>query len=211
MKIIDLSYKIYPEMPVYPGTEPPLIIESCTIDYDGFAEKMICMSSHTGTHIDSPAHMIKEASTLDRYELDQFIGKACVIDISGTRKKVIDPEDIELELEFINRKDFVLFHTGWSVNWGKDRYFRDFPVLSQELVRKLTEYKLKGIGMDTISVDPVDSVDFVNHMILFRKNMIIIENLTNLDKLLGKDFIFLCNPLKITEIDGSSVRACAIL
>ena len=32
MKIIDLTHTISPEMPVYPGTEPPTLTTECTID-----------------------------------------------------------------------------------------------------------------------------------------------------------------------------------
>ena len=39
MKIIDLSHSIHPNIPVYPGTEQPVITQANTIDRDGFAEK----------------------------------------------------------------------------------------------------------------------------------------------------------------------------
>jgi kynurenine formamidase len=211
MKIIDLSHIISPDMPVYPGTHSPVFSASFTIEKNGYAEKMISMESHTGTHVDAPAHMIKGSGTLDKYAIDQFIGMAYVADVSGLKKKTIGVEDLEIELEIIGRKDFVLFYTGWSKYWGNEKYFGDFPVLSNELVRKLTGFRLKGIGLDTISLDPVESINYPNHLTVFKKNMIIIENLTNLDKLIGKEFLFICNPLKIAGGDGSPVRACAII
>lgn len=211
MKIIDLSHTISHGMPVYPGTRLPEIMPSCSIEKNGYAEKLLTLESHTGTHVDAPAHMIRGASTIDKYNIDQFTGMGYVADISGLKKKTADLEDLEIELEIISRKDFVLFYTGWSAYWGKDAYFSDYPVLSYDLIKRLTEFMLKGIGLDTISLDPVGSTSFPNHLMVFRKNMIIIENLTNLDKLLGKDFLFISNPLKIEAGDGSPVRACAIL
>ncbi|NTV19325.1 MAG: cyclase family protein, partial [Bacteroidales bacterium] len=41
MKIIDLTQTISSEMPVYPGTEPPVIKDATTIEKDGFAEKLL--------------------------------------------------------------------------------------------------------------------------------------------------------------------------
>lgn len=40
----------------------------------------------------------------------------------------------------------------------------------------------KGIGIDAISIDAVDTVDFDNHYVFLNQNFIIIENLTNLVK-----------------------------
>lgn len=59
MKIVDLSHTISPDMPAYPGTEQPIFKIGRTIENDGFLEKEITLYSHTGTHIDAPAHLIK--------------------------------------------------------------------------------------------------------------------------------------------------------
>ena len=211
MNVIDLTHFISPEMPVYPDTVSPEISYSNTIEKNGFAEKLISMSTHTGTHIDSPAHMIKNSKTLDKFPVDQFIGPGKVINISGIKKKTVELQDIKPGLLNIGKTEFVLIYTGWSQYWGKDQYFRDYPVLSEEVVKYLSSRGLKGIGFDTISIDPVGAIEFKNHMIVFRSNMIIIENLKNLDELIGKEFTFLCLPLKIGESDGSPVRACAII
>lgn len=59
MKTIDLTHTIEENMPVYPGTEPPKIVEATTVEVEGFAEKLLTLFSHTGTHMDAPAHMLK--------------------------------------------------------------------------------------------------------------------------------------------------------
>ena len=46
---------------------------------------------------------------------------------------------------------------------------------------------------------------------ILEKEILIIENLTNLDKLLNREFEFNCIPLKIENADGSPVRAFARL
>ncbi len=211
MNIIDLTHFISSNIPVYPETEPPKIHNSNTITKNSFAEKTISISSHTGTHIDAPAHMVKGASSLDMFNLDHFRGKGCVINISGLNKKIIEAEDIKADFNTLDHVEFILFFTGWSRFWNYKKYLKNYPVLSEKLVGDLTKFKLKGIGLDTISIDPVGSVEFPNHMKLFRKNIIIIENLNNLDSLFGKEFTFLCMPLKISNLDGSPVRACAII
>jgi len=206
--VIDLSHHISRGMPVYPDTEPPVIVESNSIEHSGFAEKLIIFSTHTGTHIDAPAHMFKGGKTLDRMDADQFIGRGCVIDIS---QKITGPEEVVRKCSNIIHSDFVLLYTGWSEYWGTEKYFKGFPVPSEELATFLTGLKLKGVGIDAISVDPVGSEDFRNHFYFFRKGMITIENLTNLKLLLNREFLFSCLPLKIRDADGSPVRACALM
>ena len=95
MKIIDLSHPISPGMPVYPGTEPPVFVTGASIAKAGFLEKKITLFSHTGTHVDAPAHLIEGASTLDQLPVEQFIGKALVLGLEDCRGPVIGIKDLE--------------------------------------------------------------------------------------------------------------------
>jgi len=209
MTIIDLSHTILPTMPVYPGTEPPVIRQANTIEQDGFAEKQISFYSHTGTHIDAPAHMLPGAATLDQLDVSQFVGNGWVVDVS-TSGPEIGRALLEAQVSHLEACEFVLFHTGWCHAWGQKSYFSGFPVLSQEAAHWLGHFGLKGAGFDAISADPVGA-DFTNHFELFRAGMIIIENLNGLEALLGKPFLFSCLPLKLDRGDGSPVRAIAMV
>lgn len=211
MKIIDLTQTISTAMPVYPGTEPPVITQANTIDKDGFAEKSISFFSHTGTHIDAPGHIIKGKYTLDQFCLDKFIGKGFVIDISSSKTKIIERDSIEKYSAQIGDSGFVLFCTGWDKKWGSNDYFNGFPVLSKDSAEWLCNFKIKGVGFDCISVDPVGEEGLAIHKILLKNNLVIIENLCNLNQLTGHKFIFSCLPLKIENSDGSPIRAIGIL
>ncbi len=211
MQIIDLTHFITSDMPVYPGTEKPKLIDECTIEKNGFAEKLITMFSHTGTHIDAPAHMIAGANGLDDFNVEQFYGKGIVIDIGKSNKKVIEESDINFDFLDLTKYDFLLFCAGWSKLWGKEEYFYNFPVLDKDFVKKLVQTNIKGFGFDYISIDPVGSTDYVNHYHVLGSNKIIIENLNNLEKLIGKEFYFSCLPLRIKNCDGSPTRAVGII
>ncbi|MDQ1264884.1 MAG: hypothetical protein QG635_33, partial [Bacteroidota bacterium] len=184
---------------------------NCTIEKNGYAEKLISFYSHTGTHIDAPGHIVAGTPTLDEFNVNKFIGKGYVIDVSKLNKSIIDKEDLEKYQFNIEESDFVLICSNWSKYWGSPEYFENFPVLSEEAAKWLSEFPLKGVGFDMISPEPVGTEDLLNHKILFASNFIIIENLTNLDKLLGRDLIFCCMPLKLKDSDGSPVRAFAIV
>nr|WP_321502370.1 cyclase family protein [uncultured Dethiosulfovibrio sp.] len=207
MKAVDLTYTVEEGMPVYPGTEPPVIVEATTVAVEGFAEKLLTLFSHTGTHMDAPAHMLKDGSCLDEMDVNTFMGKAVVADVKDS---VVDVEDLIPFRSDLDEGDYLILRTGWSRFWGTDDYFGPFPVLSEEAAKWISERNLKGIGVDAISVDPVESTTLPNHLILLGSGMVIVENLTNLEKL-PQSFTFLCLPLKIGHADGAPIRAVGLL
>jgi len=211
MEIVDLSHTISPDMPVYPGTEPPTFSTACTIDGIGFTEKKITLYSHTGTHMDAPSHIIPGAKTLDQMPPDRFMGKGAVIDLGVNEGSTIDIELLKVHQSRIERCEFLLFHTGWGDLWGKKAYLKGYPVLSHEAATWLAGFPLKGIGADTISADEAESAAFPIHTLFLERDIVVIENLTNLKALPNMEFIFMCFPLKIEEADGSPVRAVALV
>lgn len=211
MKIIDLTHSISPNMPVYPGTEPPIFLQGCAIDETGFLEKKITLYSHTGTHIDAPAHLIKGSKTLDQLPIEHFHGKAFLLRLDNLRSQTISIQELEPYQQTFIQVGFVLIYTAWSQFWGTDKYFSDYPVLSLEAADWLSGFDLKGIGFDTISADKADSQDFPVHKAFLQHDTIIIENMTNLGEIPCNQFIFSCFPLSFEAADGSPVRAVAFI
>ena len=207
MIVIDLSHTITQDMPVYPGLDQPQIEQATTIEDDGFAEKILRFYSHTGTHLDAPAHIRADGATLNEMAVNTYCGNAICLDV---QEKTIDVSHLEPYRNKLNTVDFVLVKTGWSRYWGSEAYFHGYPVLTQEAAQYLQEFSLKGIGFDTISADREDDTSFPIHQIILKK-MIIVENLTNLEQLPEAAFFFSCLPLKIQEADGSPTRAVALL
>lgn len=209
MKIIDLTHKIEESMPVYPGTEGPTLTAACLYERDGFRELLMNMYTHTGTHIDAPAHMLEKGLTLDVLPVEQFIGPAMVIDVRGQN---VIPAKVFVEIkDQLIHVDFVLIRTGWDKKWGDKAYFENFPVLSKEAVEYLCEYDLKGFGVDAISVDSMSSKSFEVHKILLKKNMVMVENLKGLEKLGDGIFTLSILPLNVKGADGSPVRAIGMI
>jgi len=211
MKVIDLTQIIEPSMPVYPGTEPPVFEEANTYEKNGFKETKITMFTHTGTHIDPPAHIFPGRTTLDAFPASQFIGKALVIDC----RELKDGEPITMKLikKYDNKPceaEFLLFCLGWDKRWGTDGYFGDFPCIDDEVLTYIMNGSYKGIGFDVISVDPMYGDCLERHKKLFKnKDIINIENLCNLDQCGNDLFMFSCFPLKIKNCDGAPARAVA--
>lgn len=212
MKVIDLTHTIKSDMPVFPGTGQPKLDPASSFEEDGFRETLLTMYSHTGTHMDAPAHVRKDGITLDKLPADKFVGKALVIDCSDLSEgDKIDISYINKYKDIINEAEFVLFKTNWDKYWDTDKYFEKFPVINDEVVDYLINSNKKGIGLDVISIEDIDSHDLPVHHKVLKNNLVIIENLCNLDQI-GNDLFTLCAlPLKFIDSDGASIRAVAIL
>ena len=211
MRVIDLSHFITPDMPMYPGSRPPLLTSAAGLDGQGFVETEISLLSHTGTHVDAPAHILANGAGLDEFPAGHFVGPGLVVDLTGHSGGLVEKADLAGLARDLGDRDFVLLHTGWSRYWGYKEYFENYPVLSPEAAGWLAGFNLKGLGLDAISVDHPASEKYEVHRILLGAGLILLENLTNLDLLPARGFTLVCLPLKIKNADGSPVRAAAMV
>ena len=220
MKIIDLTYPIAENMPMYPGTDAPTLHIAYNHDEYGFMETQISLYSHTGTHIDAPAHLYKNGLTLDKYPIEQFVGKALVVDCRNLKKGAkISMPLLEKKGSMLYESDFVLFLTGHSNLWGHPNYFVNFPIMSHEVVEWINCRKLKGIGIDAPSFDPVAIGELEqvtdglrNHRaILKTNNTVLLENLCRLGEIGNELFTLFALPLNTLNADGAPARIIAII
>lgn len=211
MKVIDLTHTIRPGMPVYPGTEPPKFTPANTYERDGFKETLVQMFTHTGTHMDPPAHLFAGRTKLDQFPASQFIGKALVIDCRALREgEAITMAQLSPYGEKAPQADFLLFNLGWDKRWGTESYFGDYPCLDDAVMDMILAGDYKGIGFDVIGLDPIADENLTRHKRLFaEKDIVNIENLKNLDQCGSELFSFSCFPLRLEDCDGSPVRAVA--
>ena len=210
-QVIDLSHTIEPGMPCYPGTPGPIFRTLCSIDEDGFSEQLLALSSHAGTHVDLPSHILKDAPSLDVFGLERFVGKGLAIDVRGTASRVISIEALQPAFALLRECEFLLLCTGWSQYWNTSDYYGGYPVLSPEAARWLAKFNLKGVGVDTMSVDAPDALTFPVHKILLQQGTLVIENLAELQLLLHRPFIFCGFPLKLAQAEASPIRAVALV
>ncbi|RGZ01819.1 cyclase family protein [Clostridium sp. AM58-1XD] len=225
-RIIDLTHAVKEDMPVYPGTEQPVVQTVHTWEKDGFHETKLSLYSHVGTHMDAAAHVKKDGISLDEMDMSRFMGTALVLDCTGTagkERRLITMEEINRVRDLADQAEFLLFYTGWDKYWGKNRYLSGYPVLSEDVVRYLREggggrekrgSRKKGIGLDTIGADLIEDESLpLHHSLLSIENFVIIENLMSLNEVwkeAGSRLIwFVSLPLKYEKADGAPVRACA--
>ncbi len=211
MKAIDLTHVIKADMPVYPDTLPPKLETANTIEKDGFRETLITMFSHTGTHMDAPAHVYADEMTLDALPIDRFVGKALIIDCRDVEiNGRIDMGHVEKYGDAAKNAEFLIFRTGWAEKWDTPDYFDGFPCIDDSVADFLIATGKKGVGVDAIGIDPVGAPLDTHLKLLKGSKIVIIENLTNLNGIDGL-FTFAALPLKFLNADGAPIRAIAMV
>lgn len=208
MRIIDLTHSIEEDMTAYCKEESAKIEPLSTIKRDGYNVLKIQLSTHTGTHIDSPRHIFEDGITISEINLNKFIGTAYMIDCSDTEE--IDLDTILKHEDEIRNVEYLILKSGWENKWNTDIYFKDYPILAYEASKFLSELdNLNGIGVDCISVDSDDG-ELHNHKNLLLKGKIIIENLCNLNDI-EERFKIIVSPLKLKGADGAPARVYALI
>ncbi|MGL5352932.1 MAG: cyclase family protein [Clostridium sp.] len=88
--IIDFTHIIDNGITSYTDETKPVIKKIACINKDLYEERSINIFTHTGTHIDSPAHIINGGKYVDDYTLENLNGNAIILDFSN---KFIDFKD----------------------------------------------------------------------------------------------------------------------
>ncbi|CAM4063492.1 cyclase family protein [Paenibacillus alkaliterrae] len=200
--IIDLSHVIQDGMPVFPGDEETNLKQSRHIRKDYYNNHQLSINMHAGTHIDGPMHLIDVQRYLSDIPPDQFIGDGCLLNVY--KEKTIDYKE-EYE-QLIQEGQIVIVYTGHSELFGQPEYFTDYPVLTKRFAELLVRKRVKMIGLDSPSPD---KAPYEIHKCLFQNQILIIENLTHVNKLLDAGaFEIIALPLHI-RADSSIARVIA--
>ena len=232
-KIIDLTYP-FNEQTIYWPTAKSFQHEKVSWGKAPggyfYSSANYCASEHGGTHLDAPIHFSEKGWTSDQIPIDRFVGPAFVIDISAqcvsNPDYTLSVQDImawEKKHGKIPTNSIVLLRTGWGKFWpDKKKYLGDdrpgetsnlhFPSFSKESAEFLVQQrKVKGVGIDTASIDPGTSKDFIAHQIFTGANVYGLENVAHLEEVPEKGATLIAMPMKIENGTGGPVRIIAVL
>jgi arylformamidase len=194
MNIYDVTRPLAPGMVVYPGDTIPSWIQE---DHGRYLITALHMSSHSGTHIDAPAHYLRNAQTVDRIPLEHLIGPCRVIELSEGKQE-IGPDDLAGRIHGVPK---ILLKTSFS---GKSQFYPEYPALSPEAIPLITNAGIHCIGIDSPSIESFQG-DGTVHTGLLTKGVTIIE-LLDLSMVSGGDYLMVALPLRLQGIDGSPAR-----
>jgi len=200
MRIFDVTRLIHHGMPVYAG-DPEVLIEPWLSISAGSSVNVsrLSMGSHTGTHIDAPAHLRDGSLGVDQLPLDELIGPARVVGLP-TCFQIDAGSLLGLELTLHRR---ILFKT--LVPGRQQTDPAGFGGITEEAARLLVDSGVKLVGVDTLSVDRLDSSSLPAHNTFLDAGIIILEGL-DLSAVLPGDYELLCLPLKVHHGDGAPAR-----
>lgn len=193
----------------------------------------LSLTTHTGTHIDAPAHYGSRSSsgrprTIDELPLDWFYRPSVVLDLSEVEVGTVDADFLRDAVDRAGYEprplDIVLLHTSAARLAGTEKFFTDFVGLDASAVHYLLDLGVRVIGTDAFSLDAPfthmirqfqatgdSSVLWPAHFAGRQLEYCQIERLSNLDTLPAAfGFTVNCFPVKIVGAGAGWTRAVAL-
>lgn len=201
--LYDITRTVSPSLAVWPGDAQYSASAALRIR-DGASVNLmtLTLSAHTGTHADAYYHYEADGSHPATMPLDAYVGPARVVTVSK-RDGALTVEDFPPNsLDGVKR---LLIHSHVS-DLPDDQWPDEFPYPSPALIDHLAAHGCRLIGLDSPSVDALDSRDLPGHHALFRAGMVNLETL-NLHGVPDGDYELVALPLKLDLACGSPVRA----
>ena len=230
-ELIDLTQEIYHDHPVYHthqqtaiwtdtsheesehmfrkelGEDPPFTFET----------QAILLCDHGPTHVDAPRHFKEDGEPVNEMSLETFHTPGKAIDVSYREPgEYITVDDLESACEeadvTIEVGDTVLIRTGhYDETYPEPAYSENYPGLNAEATNWLIDKGVTNFGVDQPSPDTPEDITYPCHTLCKENNLPHMENLRNLDRVVGTDFTFIGFPLSIRDGTGSPIRAVAMV
>jgi len=197
----DISPLISPQIPVWPGdtvfNAAPTwqIADGCPVHVS-----RMTLSTHTGAHCDAPSHYDPQGLSIDAVALDAYIGTCRVIHCIGAT--MVEPQHIAHALTNLPARVLLrTYQTAPQTAWDAA-----FCAVAPETVTLLAQHGVRLVGIDTPSLDPLESKTLDAHQAVRSNNMAILEGIV-LDAVAAGDYELIALPLKLAGMDASPVRA----
>jgi arylformamidase len=229
-KLIDLSHTVAHGRITYKGLPAPIICDFLSREASRklyapgteFQIGKIEMVANTGTYLDSPFHRYADGKDLSELKLSK-LANLPAIKVSSLNKQAVDVQAIGVSAIgvlaidvscFPRREDLagkaVLVETGWSRHWDTPQYFEGHSFLTEDAAQFLADSGVALVGIDSYNIDDVQDLRRPVHSILLKRDIPIVEHMTNLAALPAAGFKFFAVPAKVKGFGTFPVRAFAI-
>ncbi len=222
MRIFDLTLELADGTQTHPAHPRCVVIDFATHaattprfrpPCQGFASKILMLSDHVGTHVDSPFHFLPAGATIESVPLDRLIGPAICLDVSAKPpEQPVTPRMLEAAEQrsgaAVQSGDILLLRA-WPGRHTDDG-FLGCAGLNSEAAEWAVERGVKALGCDLASPDDPRDLTRPVHLILLGRAIPIMEHIAHLETLPTPRFQFVGVPLRIRGATGSPIRAVAI-
>ena len=200
-KIIDISWPISPDMTAYKDRSVVAFTSTKTYESDHAREATVLLGTHSGTHVDAPAHFLEHGQSLDQINLNCLIGPCKVLDLTNIQEKITAHDLYTFD---ITENDRILLKTKNSFLDSNARFDSLFVYLEKSGAEYLVSKNIKSIGIDYLGIERNQS-DHATHSILLEKNIPIIEGL-RLGQVEPGEYILCCLPLALHGLEAAPAR-----
>ncbi len=195
MKIYDISQEVF-GCAVYPGDPAPERKRIMSMD-EGAAYNLsaFSMCAHNGTHADAPLHFIREGKSVDRVDLDRFVGYAYVAEHEGE----ILARDAERMLKTAAEAD----------ERAAERILvKGRAVVTKEAAEVFAARGIRLFGNESQTVGPEDAPMEV-HLVMLGAEIVLLEGIRLTDVEEGV-YLLHAAPLNLGGAEGAPCRATLI-
>lgn len=199
---IDISLRLHPDMPVWPGSPGVVIRQTRTIAGGNPAnESKLEMDVHCGTHVEAPLHFLDGAGAMGTIPLSALVGPAHVEHVEAA--DAIGPEELA---DVPHGTERLLLRTKNSDRWHVTEPFReDYVALTLDGARWIAARGIKLVGVDYLSVQRWGD-DPETHRVLMRAGVAILEGI-DLSAVSAGAYRLTCLPLRMEATEAAPARA----
>lgn len=204
MKLYDISRPIAIDMPVFKDqlSRRPELIPVKSLEENEVVIHKILLDLHTGTHVDAPSHYFKDGKTIDQLSMTKEVCRCVVFDLTHVHDRI---EVSDLEKLSITEGQFILLKTR---NSFVDTFDHEFVYVSKEAAAYLAEKKIKGIGVDAMTIER-NQPDHETHKLLLKDEIMIIEGL-RLQHIAPGSYVMVALPINIVGAEAAPTRVLLV-
>jgi kynurenine formamidase len=163
-RYVWLSYPLGTADPRPPAIPAPTLVPLYTLEVDGASVHTLTVASHTGTHVDAPAHVVENGVAITEFRPDELIFTAPeVIDLRVPDAHVVTPDDLRPWLHRMQHADIVLFRFGVGAIRREDpeRFSLRSPGFGIPAAKWLRAHcpSLRAIGLDVPSLATIAALE----------------------------------------------------
>ena len=177
------------------------------------------ITTHIGTHIDAPLHMLEGAWSIDDIPLEYLVKPGRIVPLDIEPGGIVTAKAIEASGVAIDKSVIPILYTGWTENmWNTPDFWNNTIYMHKDAAELVASKGVTAVAIDFFPEFPFWRSNIErpkgqppghNHKIFLQQNTIIIQMLTNVSAIGTERFTLSAVPLKLEGLDGSPARVFA--